>query len=80
MNLIYFLLVGAVIGWVAGLIMRGGGSGLLGNILVGVVGAMVGGFLFKLLGITWGGTLGSLGTSLVGAIVLLWVVGLIRGK
>jgi uncharacterized membrane protein YeaQ/YmgE (transglycosylase-associated protein family) len=78
MNLVWFLLIGALVGWLAGLIMKGRGFGILGNIVVGVVGAFVGGFLFSLLGISWGGLLGSLGTALVGAIVLLWVVGLFK--
>ena len=78
MNIIMFLVIGAVAGWLAGLIMKGRGFGLLGNMAVGVVGAILGGFLFNLLGIAWGGTLGSLGTALAGAIILLWVLGLIK--
>lgn len=78
MSILWFLLIGAAIGWLAGLIMKGRGFGLLGNIVVGVVGAFVGGFLFSLLGISWGGPLGSLGTALVGAVVLVWIVGLFR--
>ncbi len=46
-SLIMFLVIGAVAGWLAGLLMRGGGFGLLGNIVVGVIGAFVGGFLFN---------------------------------
>lgn len=78
MNIILFLIIGAVIGWLAGTLMKGRGFGLLGNIVVGVVGSFLGGFLFSLLGITWGGTLGALGTALIGAIVLLWIVGLFK--
>lgn len=78
-SLIAFLLIGAVAGWLAGLLMRGGGFGLLGNIGVGVVGAFVGGFLFNLLGISAGGGLiGSLITAVLGAVVLLFIVGLIK--
>jgi len=77
-NLIVFLGLGAVAGWLAGLLMRGGGFGLLGNIVVGIVGALIGGFLFGLLGISAGGMIGSLVTAVVGAGVLLFVVGLFK--
>ena len=78
-SLIIFLLIGAVAGWLAGLIMRGGGFGLLGNILVGIIGAFLGGFLFNALGVSIGGELiGSLITAVVGAVVLLFIVGLIK--
>jgi uncharacterized membrane protein YeaQ/YmgE (transglycosylase-associated protein family) len=74
-----FLLIGAVAGWLAGLLMRGGGFGLLGNILVGIVGAVIGGFLFGLAGISLGGgMIGSLITAVIGAAVLLLIVGLIK--
>jgi uncharacterized membrane protein YeaQ/YmgE (transglycosylase-associated protein family) len=74
-----FLLIGAVAGWLAGLLMRGGGFGLLGNILVGIVGAVIGGFLFGLAGISpGGGMIGSLITAVMGAAVLLLIVGLIK--
>ena len=78
-SLIAFLLIGAVAGWLAGLLMRGGGFGLLGNIVVGVIGAFVGGFLFGLVGVSAGGGLiGSLITAVVGAAVLLFIVGLFK--
>jgi uncharacterized membrane protein YeaQ/YmgE (transglycosylase-associated protein family) len=78
-SLIIFLLIGAAAGWIAGLLMRGGGFGLLGNIVVGIVGAVVGGFLFGLVGVSaGGGLLGSLVTAVIGAAVLLFVVGLIK--
>jgi uncharacterized membrane protein YeaQ/YmgE (transglycosylase-associated protein family) len=78
-SLIAFLLIGAVAGWLAGLLMRGGGFGLLGNIVVGIVGAFIGGFLFGLVGLSAGsGLIGSLITAVVGAAVLLFVVGLFK--
>ncbi len=58
--------------------MRGGGFGILGNIGVGVVGALVGGFLFSLLGLQAGGFIGSLVTATVGAVVLLWVISKVK--
>jgi uncharacterized membrane protein YeaQ/YmgE (transglycosylase-associated protein family) len=78
-SLIAFLLIGAVAGWLAGLLMRGGGFGLLGNIVVGIIGAFVGGFLFGLVGLSAGsGLVGSLITAVVGAAVLLFIVGLFK--
>ena len=78
MNIILFLVIGALAGWLAGLIMKGRGFGLFGNIIVGIVGGLIGGFLFGLLGFTSTGLIGSLVTALVGAIVLLFIVGLIK--
>jgi uncharacterized membrane protein YeaQ/YmgE (transglycosylase-associated protein family) len=78
-SLIAFLLIGAVAGWLAGQLMRGGGFGLLGNIVVGIIGAFVGGFLFGLVGLSAGsGLVGSLITAVVGAAVLLFIVGLFK--
>jgi uncharacterized membrane protein YeaQ/YmgE (transglycosylase-associated protein family) len=77
-SLVIFLLIGAVAGWLAGMLMRGG-FGVLGNIVVGILGAVVGGFLFGLLGLsTGGGLVGSLITAVAGAAVLLFIVGLIK--
>jgi uncharacterized membrane protein YeaQ/YmgE (transglycosylase-associated protein family) len=78
-SLIIFLAVGAVAGWLAGLLMRGGGFALLGNTVVGIVGAVVGGWLFRVLGISAaGGLVGALITAVVGAALLLFVAGLIQ--
>ncbi len=73
-NLIYFLLIGLIAGWLAGKIMKGRSFGLLGDLAVGVVGAIVGGFLFNLLGLVAVGLLGSLVSATAGAIVLLFVL------
>src|SRR5271165_7400218 len=76
-GLIIFLLIGAVAGWLAGRIMRGG-FGLVGDIVVGVIGAEIGGWLFGLLGIAVGGLIGSIIAATVGAIILIAVIRLIR--
>ncbi|HHH39503.1 MAG TPA: GlsB/YeaQ/YmgE family stress response membrane protein [Sedimenticola sp.] len=78
MEILVFLAIGAIAGWLAGLLMKGGGFGLLGNIVVGVLGSVVGGFLFKVLGISSSGTIGSIVTATAGAVVLLFVVGLVK--
>lgn len=77
-GLILFLLIGLAAGWLASHIMKGGSFGLVGDLIVGVVGAFLGGWLFDLLGISLGGLLGSLVTALVGAIVLLYLLRLIK--
>ncbi len=77
-ELIIFLAIGAVAGWLAGTLMKGGGFGLLGNIVVGVIGAVVGGFVFGLLGISAGGLIGSIITATAGAALLLFIVRLIK--
>ncbi|PKN37761.1 MAG: GlsB/YeaQ/YmgE family stress response membrane protein [Deltaproteobacteria bacterium HGW-Deltaproteobacteria-2] len=77
-GLITFLAIGAVAGWLAGILMKSGGFSLLGNIIVGIIGSVVGGFAFGLIGITTGGLLGSIFTATVGAVLLLFIVSLIK--
>jgi uncharacterized membrane protein YeaQ/YmgE (transglycosylase-associated protein family) len=77
-NLIIFLLIGLVAGWLAGKIMKGGGFGVVGDLVVGVIGAFLGGWVFGLLGITAWGIIGTLIEALVGALLLLYVVRLIK--
>src|SRR5438552_12671975 len=76
--LIWFLLIGLIAGWLAGQVMRGGGYGIVGDMIVGVIGAVIGGWLFGLLGIAAGGLIGSIITAFVGAVVLIWLLRLIR--
>jgi len=76
-NIVWFLLIGLVAGWLAGRIMKGG-FGLIGDLIVGVVGAFLGGWIFGLLGISAGGILGALVTALVGAVVLIFLLRLIK--
>ena len=78
MNFIAFLILGALAGWIAGNIMKGRGFGLLGNIVVGIVGSMLGGFLFSALGLKAFGFIGSLITATVGAVVLLYLISLVK--
>ncbi len=78
MSLLWFLLIGAAAGWIAGQFMKGRGFGLVGNIVVGVIGAFIGGFLFRFIGFAATGTLGSLITATVGAITLLFIVRRLR--
>lgn len=79
MDLLIFLIIGAVAGWLAGNFMKGGGFGVLVNILVGVIGAFVGSWAFGLFGISLdAGMIGQLITATVGAVILLFIVGLIK--
>ena len=78
MELIWFLLVGLIAGWLASAIV-GGGVGLIGDIVIGVVGAFLGGYLFRTFGFSaGGGMLGSIIVATVGAIVLLLLLRLVR--
>lgn len=79
MNFLWFLIVGLVAGWLAGKLVKGGGFGLVGDLIVGVVGAFVGGFLFSTLGVSAGGGLiGSIIVATIGAVVLLFLIRLIK--
>ena len=71
-SIIFFLIIGAIAGWLAGLLMKGEGYGAIGNILLGIVGAIIGGYLFKLVGIRVGGFFGSLISATLGAVILLY--------
>jgi uncharacterized membrane protein YeaQ/YmgE (transglycosylase-associated protein family) len=78
MEIVWFIVIGLVAGWLAGKVMGGGGYGLIGDIVVGVIGAVLGGFIFGALGISAGGLIGSLVVATIGAIILLYVVRLIK--
>ena len=80
MNIILYLLFGAVAGWLAGQIVRGGGFGLLWNIIIGIIGGFIGGWLMSLLNIQKAGLLWELIVAVIGAIVLLFVVSLFKKK
>lgn len=77
-SLLMVLIIGALAGWLAGKIMKGKGFGIPINIVVGIIGAIIGGFLFGLLGVTTGGFIGSLVTATIGAIVLLFAISLVK--
>ena len=79
-NLIWFLLIGLIAGWLAGKVMRGGGFGLVGDMIVGVIGALIGGWLFSKLGIAAGGLIGAIITAFVGAVLLILLLRLVRRR
>lgn len=72
------LIIGGLAGWIAGLMVRGKGHGIVMNIVVGIVGAYIGAQVFEFFDITAGGTIGSLVVAIVGAAILLGLLQLIR--
>jgi len=79
MEFIWFILIGLVAGWLAGQLVKGGGFGVIGDIVVGIVGALIGGFVFSTMGVSAGGGLiGSLIVATIGAIILIFILRLIK--
>lgn len=80
-SLLTILIIGAIAGWLAGLIVKGYGFGLLGNIIVGIIGAFVGTWLLGRLGVSLGGGIaGAIINAVIGAVVILFLLGLIRRR
>ena len=78
-TLLIWLIVGAVAGWLAGVIVKGGGFGLIGNVIVGIVDSLIGGWLFNALHISAGpGIVGEIAGATVGAVVLLFLIRVVR--
>lgn len=82
MSILIWLILGAIAGWAAGQLMKGSGLGLVGNIVVGIVGSFLGGWLAGQLGIsgseTGGLSIASIITAIVGASLLLFIIGLVK--
>ena len=76
MGFIWYIIIGIVAVFLAGKIMRGGGFGLIINLLLGILGGVLGGWVFALFGLAASGLIGSLITSTVGAILVLWIASL----
>ena len=82
MNVLIYLIVGGIAGWLASLVMkRDGSQGILLNVIVGIIGGFLGGFLLPMVGFSMGGTVGFLVTAFIGAVVLLLIINLFtRGR
>ncbi|MCD6544197.1 MAG: GlsB/YeaQ/YmgE family stress response membrane protein [Flavobacteriaceae bacterium] len=78
MEFLYFIIIGAIAGWLAGTLMKGGGYGFLINAILGIIGGVFGGWLFGVLGISLGGDFGPFITAVVGAIVIIVIAGLFK--
>ena len=81
MDFLTWIIVGLVAGVLASFVMGGTGFGIIGDIIIGIIGAFVGGWLFAQLGVgsPWGGLPGTIFVAFIGAVVLLFVLRLIRG-
>ena len=73
MGIILSIVIGCLAGFVAGKLIKGGGFGFIMNLVLGLFGGVLGGWLFEQLGIQWGGILGQLGTAIIGAVAILWI-------
>jgi uncharacterized membrane protein YeaQ/YmgE (transglycosylase-associated protein family) len=79
MGIIAALIIGAIAGWLAGVIVRGAGFGLVGNIVIGIIGALVAGWLLPQLGVSLGsGTVRDIINATIGAVVVLVILSLVR--
>ena len=76
----WYLLIGLVAGWLASLVVKGNGSGLVMNLVLGVIGGLQGGWILSWFGVLAVGTFGSLVAALVGAVVLLWIAAAINKR
>jgi uncharacterized membrane protein YeaQ/YmgE (transglycosylase-associated protein family) len=80
-SILWWILVGLIAGWLTGKVMRGSGFGVIADIVIGILGALVGGFLFEHLGIAGqGGMLYSILVATLGAIILTWLFRLLTGR
>lgn len=78
-SILVIILIGAIAGWLAGLIVKGFGFGLLGNIVVGIVGAFIAGLIFPVIGLGFGGgVIGSIIHATLGAVILLFLIKLVK--
>jgi uncharacterized membrane protein YeaQ/YmgE (transglycosylase-associated protein family) len=72
-DILWWIIVGLIAGWLAGKVMKGGGYGVLMDIILGMLGGIVGGWIFGLLGISAGGLIGSILVAFIGAVILVWL-------
>jgi uncharacterized membrane protein YeaQ/YmgE (transglycosylase-associated protein family) len=72
-GLIWWIIVGLIAGWAAGKIMKGGGYGVIADIILGVLGAIIGGWVVGVLGFGGGGLIWSILVAILGAVILIWI-------
>lgn len=84
MGLLAWIILGGLAGWLAGMMMSGGGYGILGNIIIGIVGAVLGGFLasalFRVPDAVNGLNVASLIVAVLGAVILIWIIRALPGR
>lgn len=79
MNLITFIIIGVLAGWIASLLTRGGGMGLIGDFIVGIIGSVIGGYVLGWFGVKIGyGFWSSVITAIIGAVILLFLIRLVK--
>ena len=79
MSLVYWIVVGLIAGWLAGTVMKGGGYGVVVDIVLGILGGIVGGWVFGLLGVGAGsGLIGSIFVAFVGAVILVLITRVLK--
>lgn len=78
LDLLYYIIIGLLAGWLAGRIMKEPRMGLAGNLLIGVIGAIIGAYIFEFFGISTGGIVGALVSAVIGAVILLYLIQTIR--
>jgi uncharacterized membrane protein YeaQ/YmgE (transglycosylase-associated protein family) len=77
-GIIWWVVVGLIAGWLAGQVMKGGGYGVLADIVLGILGGILGGWLFGKMGIAAGSTIGSIVVAFVGAVILVGITRLLK--
>jgi uncharacterized membrane protein YeaQ/YmgE (transglycosylase-associated protein family) len=80
--LVFWIIIGGIAGWLASNVVRGAGLGIGGNVIVGIIGAIIGGFIFNLMGASGVGgfNLWSVFVAFIGAVVLLFIARLVTGR
>ncbi len=79
-GIIWWIIIGLIAGWATGKIMKGSGYGPLMDIVLGIVGAIIGGWIVTALGLGGGGLIWSIIVAIIGAVILVWIVRLITGN
>lgn len=77
-SLLSFIIIGIIAGWLAGVIWKGKGFGFVGNLVIGVIGSLIGGVLARFVGFIPQGTIASIITAIIGALILLWLTNQIK--
>ena len=78
--MIYTIIVGAISGYLAGMLLRGKGFGFLLNILIGIIGGVIGGLIFRILGFWSYGIIAKIISSVLGAFILFWFIGYLNNR
>jgi len=79
-GIIWWIIVGLIAGWAAGKIMKGSGYGALMDIVIGIVGAVIGGWIMSMVGFGGGGMIWTIIVAIIGAVILVWLVRLITRR